>query len=478
MRVTLRSIGQLVTSAASLPLLVLVCCTLLTLQGDGFKVLALAAGLLLVYAAATRPLWAMVALFVAAILPQILRETTLVTDGSWGQFAAGLQFSDVVLFAMLAAVVYRAFAPRPLALGHPAEDRLPVSLLATASLFAAWLVIEVLRNAPVYGVSALGEFRFNFLALAAPAYLTLFCRERKLQRSVFILLVAGSVVAPLVLIPVIGAVKGWGIGPTSRYLPADISLGLVFGLTALTLARRHGVLRVPLWLLGGLGCVVATVVVVDSHRSAWLAALVLLLALIVLGELPLSRTWQWGAMLALLVAVAFVALGFMNVDPVAYVGERGAAILNPEQDPTSAWRLAIWRQQLPVIASHPLAGRGFGGYWDIRVPELAQSVTVFPHSLYILILVKLGMVGFALYGATVVAVLGCLTRVRRAVDRARDPLGYVLMTLGLAVTAAGLTYSTVYGLDAYSPLWVGLGLAAAAGSGAARRRPAVQEPPR
>ena len=165
------------------------------------------------------------------------------------------------------------------------------------------------------------------------------------------------------------------------------------------------------------------------------------------------------AIFAVVLAVAMVR-GF---DVVGYVITRGSAIVAPSSDDTSSWRLDLWESNLRRWRQHPWTGDGFGGYY---AGNLAQGVsqTIQTHSAYVQALVVLGAVGLALLAAITVAVWLVLRR--EAVDsrrRAAGGLDAVLVELGIAILAGTVAFGIVYPIAAYSYLWVGVALAAAAG---------------
>jgi O-antigen ligase len=457
-RVAARATSRPFDTLAFAPWLLLLLCVAAALEGHTYHILALSVAFLAVVCVYSFPLLAVAALFPAAILPDVLRTTGLTHDGSWAALPGGLLLSDLVLFAMLGAIIARVLLPKA---ARASSYRPPVAIAAFAAAFFLWMMVEVVRNLGAHGISALGEFRFFYLLLVLPAYVVVFFRTSRQQRNLLRLALLMAVPLTLAMIPLIGSVKGWSVGPKSRFYPADISLALMYGLAVLAIVRSHAVVRVPAILVLAAALMTLPLVLLDGHRSVWLAAAILVLGLVATGELPVSRVWKWGTLALLLTAASFTVAAMVGLDPFSYVTSRGKAFVAPTQDPTSEWRLAIWKTELARFAHDPLAGEGFGGYFNTYIPELHATITVFPHSLYVLTLVKLGLVGLALYLLLIVSTGWYLLRTFLSTRGSPHAMGRVLVTLALVILVASHAYYAAYGLDYYSGIWVGLGLAAA-----------------
>ena len=179
------------------------------------------------------PLTSLGAFLLAAYLPEVLQFAARPTggvvqtshSGSWGQLLGGMQLSDIALVGMLAAVFLIFVGHLTPSARARAATRLSPAVWLPAALFAAWLGVEVVRNVRQFGIASPGEFRFEYLGLAVVPYLCVVSRDAVTQRRMLWLLLAATLWVPLALVPVIGALKGWYVGPSSRFFPADVSLG-------------------------------------------------------------------------------------------------------------------------------------------------------------------------------------------------------------------------------------------------------------
>lgn len=387
----------------------------------------------------------------------------------------GIQPSAAVLIAMLGAVVWRTLLSL-----YNRRSTFPASLRWSMTAFAAWVLFEIARNVPIYGVSAIGEFRSSYLILAMPAYVAVSFSGRHERRGLLAVVAISSTVVTVAAAPIVGMLKGWGIGAGNRFFPAILSLGILLGWLGLFLAARARALRIAMTLVWLLAIPAAALVLVDGHRSVWLVALALPVALLVLGEIDLLHTPGWIVPVVAMAGLAVLLITAVGFNPVSFVTTRAVAFTAPAQDPTTRWREAQWRAQLIVWREQPVLGRGLGGYWE-EGRRYGGAGTV-PHNLYVQILTKLGVIGLALWLLTAACVALFLIRglMRLRHERRRDDLDYVLVVMGLVGLVAVHVYGVAYGLEYYGLLFTGLGVAATAYSRdatrAVPRRPSEGDP--
>lgn len=420
---------------------------------------AIAIALVLSVLAYRYRLVALVALLVSVLLPQLLQMIDYLAP-DWDVIAGGARFSDLVLVGMWGACAAMLLERRT----RTTSER----ILAGASLLLAGLFIAaVARNWSAFGLSALGEFRFRYLIMGLPVFMALGLDAQGTRSTVARLLAWSPVVGVILTLPIIGMSKGWGVGEASRFYPSAISLALLYGAIWIGLSLQNP--DQPVWpgLAHASFLLVAVVLIADGHRSVWLVAAVTFALLVWLGAVRLSRIWSWGllALAGLVAAVAIIGLSGLSV--FDYVTERGSAFVNPTGDPTSNWRLEVWKAYIPVWLSTPLFGQGFGGYWDVYVAGFGTRITTMPHSLYIQTLVKLGLVGMAaLAGWFVIAWRTLLVPARQG-----DGPVPALALMGLIAVAGQLAYGTVYVLEFWNLAWIGVGLASALRDGDSQEAP-------
>jgi O-antigen ligase len=418
--------------------------------------LAATAGVVVLSWAASRfPQTFVVGALLTGMVPQVLSMTTAL-PADFLFLPGGVQLVDLLLVGMGGAAVWGiAFRVGRTRVGTS------VRLVAvTVVLFGGWVLGEVARNLGVFGTSALGEFRFEYLILVLPLFCAVRLSDERLRKRMATVVWGLSVPIVLAATPVIGALKGSGIGPESKFLGASISLALLYGVVWMLAARRERLVRVPGLLVAVLAGLGAVMVFIDANRSVWLALLVVFCAFLLLGELRLDRFWAWSLGALALIAVVATIASSTGIDTYAYLTSHGRALVDPYSDPNSLWRINLWQANLRDLADSPFIGRGFGAFWNVYVPEISGSVTVAPHSIYVQTAVKLGAVGLALYLWMSTAMVRLLRKAQSRADRfsASDRL---LITMGIVVCATSFFYHLAYSLEYAGLMWIGLGLAAA-----------------
>ncbi len=426
------------------------------MTGHALFVALAAGGALSVLVAYEWPSFTLAALLACSVGPELLQMTPQVQSGTFSIYR--VPGPALVMLPMTAALVLRAAVSLSGRRVDRRKDRLgPTRVLAT--ILVVWLGFEVVRTFGTYGLSSIREFANENLLLVVPLYLAVFLRSKRSILRAFKAVAVFALVAPIVLIPLVGSLKGWGLGSTDRFYPSQVSLGVFFGIVSLLVLRKYGQLRVGWWVLYLATSAGVALIVVDGHRSVWLACAAAVVALVCLGEIRLRRFWHWGFAVLGLVAALVLTLFAAGFDVPRYVVTRASAFLNPSNDPTSDWRFSIWRQALPVAREHLLAGQGFGGYYAWAT-KAGTTMNVAPHDTYIQLLLKTGMVGVVVAVVLGVATIVGLTFGYRVARGRRDAAATPVIVVGLAVLVAVFPWGIVYQMEMYSFVFVGLGVAA------------------
>jgi O-antigen ligase len=389
------------------------------------------------------PTLMVVAFLAVAIWPVLLIQTPGFNP-DYGAVGGGFIASDLVLLLMAAQIGLQ------LLLSHRLRARVSSWQGIFIGLFGLWLAYEIIRNVDQYGLSAPGEFRFRYLILVVPIYIATSFRSQAIRLRLLRLLIFSAVVLPLLVLPLVGTLKGWSVGPENRFFNAQTSLGMVYGLIALFIAKKYRLIRVSstfMWL----GTVpVLALVLVDSHRSVWLASLIALGVLVWFKQIKLRLITRY---LPILLLLALIVLGIATtsgLDVGDYIATRAGEVLNPGATPgTVTWRLNQWAVELQAFTNSPLAGDGFGGYWITGIQ---------PHNYYVQTLAKLGIVGLGLYVLNIIGVFRALRCWRKIHISPSEPEMALVIT-GLVALVAGHAFYVAYSLEAYTWLFVGLGAA-------------------
>jgi hypothetical protein len=360
---------------------------------------------------------------------------------------------DIMLIVMSAATMIRLFR-------FPSRPRTAtVALGIFAALFLALVAYGVLRNLEKYGIRAPGEFRHRYLVLSAALYVAAYFDTPEIRLRMMRVLTMVTVFLVFACMPIAAFVSGWTPGSGDRLFPAEVSLAFLFGLVAILLMRWNGFRTlssrlaywsVPFGLLQ---------IVLDNHRSVWLAAMVIMVILVLMKQVSMLRLT---AAAAVFVLVTLAGKSFVSANQdrsfSEFMTERALAFTNPEADGTAYWRIQQWELQMPKFRDNPVFGIGLGGYWGTDDNLVVGNLGVMPHNYYVGTLVKLGATGLAGYLMAIVALVVLLGAAYRS--GMLEPSDRVICMLALLVLFGAHAYYWAYCLDASSWLWIGLGAAA------------------
>ena len=156
----------------------------------------------------------------------------------YSYIGAGLRAEDVIIVLMGFSVLQKIFRMK--------YDHNKLGFEKYIIFFFSLLFINIIRNINQFGISAFGEFRFSYLILVLPVYISIFFDTIELRKRLFITIIYISIAAILLSIPIIVALKGWAIGTEEdRFLSSQITLGLIYGLMALILSQKYNLIKIP-----------------------------------------------------------------------------------------------------------------------------------------------------------------------------------------------------------------------------------------
>lgn len=236
--------------------------------------------------------------------------------------------------------------------------------------------------------------------------------------------------------------SAWGYQP--NYL--GLASGAAFlALLSWALYGIHERRSPAVWI--GIGLVLATLValvLVSESRRAWLLLPLGLVALILFGlmfgnrDISLRRLLLGTALIAGTAALVIVVFREMIVERLGIEWEAIALLLTLEWGEVAGSRgvgarVAMWLAAAEAVAVEPWFGWGSGaGARVLRSDEFTDLVDHGHfHSLYVEILVSFGLIGFALFGITLLLILRASWRAART--------GAISLPL-----AAGLAAVTVF----------------------------------
>ena len=403
------------------------------------------------------PLITVFLLIILAVLPAVFQMIPNYSE-EWMKVGFGIRIPDVVMVSMLGAVILKVIFR---AKGLSARNNLNLSVYIL--LFGLWISFEVARNVSVYGLSAPGEFRYRYLVLSTTLYITLFFSSTEKRKKLINLLIVSSLFFPIMCVPIIGQLKGWSIGPGARFFPASISLGLLYGLLALSFGKKYKIIKINEILYWFIFIISGLMIIIDSHRSVWIATVAVGAALFWIKENNYSKKMNNTlltvfSIIIILTLTNQVLILKTKANLFDYITGRTSDLvkLDESYNNTASWRMAQWKAQMAKFYASPIIGEGFGGYWGFS--GIPGDLGVFPHSLYVQTLVKLGMVGMMLYFIIMGKIFVNLKRTLSKFKIKNDP-DIPILVLGFVIIVASHVFYIAYSYEYYSLLFIGLGIA-------------------
>lgn len=231
--------------------------------------------------------------------------------------------------------------------------------------------------------------------------------------------------------------------PTANWL---IMLALL-GVVAFALAR----VRLPMWALVGSPLLLASLVL-SYRRSFWIAAVLALLLMIVLGSTPRGRRML--VPIVLLTACAVWFLGSVNLESSGSPVLRRVASLSPsklEANAQDRYRLDERANVLGAIGQHPITGLGMEVPWSADHRPLSvehPEGRMYVHFAALWFWLKLGILGLAAYVSVLVGSIVLAWRVWRG-DGEQVFRAFGLASLVSIVSLAAIeTTASFTGIDA------------------------------
>ena len=293
-----------------------------------------------VYISFRFPLLTVFLLITFAVLPTIFQMVPNYSE-EWTRVGFGIRIQDVVLVSMLGAVILKViFRAKELS----AQNNIGLSVYIV--LFGLWISFEIARNIGIYGLSAPGEFRYRYLILSAPLYIASFFSSAEQRKKLLKLLITSSLFFPIMCVPIIGQLKDWNVGPDSRYFPSSISLGLIYGLLALSLAKKYRIIKINEILYWFIFVFAGLMIIIDSHRSVWIATVAVGAVLFWIKEINYSKRMNHTlltifSIIIILTLTNQILILKTKTNLVDYIAGRASDLVKIDEsyNNTAAWRV-------------------------------------------------------------------------------------------------------------------------------------------
>lgn len=402
-------------------------------------------GLLVTYVALCHPILTTVLTMFFGVTAYEFREVVPLLDPYVSVGTINLRLWDPMVLGIAAALAITFVSGERRARGFLLKD------FRAWGLLFGWLVVQIVRGLGSYGINALGEFRTYYSQLLLVPYLMVMVRTSRQRRRLLNTLAVFSLSYLLVALVKYFIVVDVSLGV--RVLRSQGALALLYGLLTLVVTNNGSIWKkLSSMARGGLVVGGLLVLLFTTHRSVWLASVVALAVLLLRAEMTVRRQVQL-LLLALLASfLASCAFSSLGYDPVDFIQSRLLAFTAPSRDPTTRWRIHLWRASLFKIREMPLTGQGLGTHFQFDFLG-REIITTSPHNLYLSIAVQVGLPGLLLYLAFVAQLY---SRLRRASGRkGMLPSDRSLLAIGLVVLVSAHAYYVAYVLDWTTWAYVG-----------------------
>ncbi len=351
----------------------------------------------------------------------------------------------LLALALLAVVIGRLAAQRPVRLGGPLA--LPLALIALATLAGA--VTGRAAGASPSDLVYAGR-QLLYVVLTPVLVVNVVETPRQAQRALAFGIGLALVKAVLGLAAVAVGVGTEVNGVTITYYEPVanwLSVLVIVGVVAALLLRA----RPPLWVLAS-SPLAALSLALSLRRSFWIGAALALLLVALLGSRPLHRRLIVPA--ALLVAVAAWALsavGFQVFQAQGPLVERARSLQRARIEVNAEDRYRIYERAnvLAEIGRHPVSGLGLGVDWTATHPLPVEHPNGrgYTHVVALWWWLKLGILGLAAYLAFTVVCLRMSWRVWRRSSEPRLAAAGLAALCGLAALALVENVGSFTGVD-------------------------------
>jgi O-antigen ligase len=372
-------------------------------------------------------------------------EDFLGVKGAYDLTPLGLTPMECLLaLAILAVLLDRLRADRQLRLPGPLSVPLALVVLAT---------VGGLVTGHFAGVSAkdllFASRQLVWLPVVPLLIVNVVETERQLRGA---LALAAGLAVVKAAIGLTGVVAGVGIvvdGATITYYEPTANWLIVLailGVVAALLLRA----RPPGWLIAATPLLVLSLAL-SFRRSFWIAAVLALLLVVVLGSRPLGRR------IAVLVVVMFglaawtVALQPARTQSQTPIVERAQSIepSKVENNQQDRYRIDELHNVVAAIGKRPITGLGLGGQWAAVHPLGVEHENgrAYTHVAALWWWMKLGILGLLAYLSLMGTMLAMSWQIwRRAADRLLAAIGLATLC-GLLAVIVVETVGTFTGID-------------------------------
>jgi O-antigen ligase len=329
-------------------------------------------------------------------------------------------------------------------------------------LFLVWLVFGILYGFSENGLRALGEGRviiYGLFAFFVPFYLPIERTPENITKVFVYTLIAA------------------GIGASSMFVVEILNDGRFFFSESMRfeygqMEDFRGIRILSTEHTYSLGaCVFLIYYSFKSFRKLQLQHFIVLIVLLGMIVISMNRTATIAlagifivvmlqnknikVIIGIVVVIAIILFGIANIMPdrVENIKQSFTNMTDISSDASGNWRLLVQKSALEQALESPIIGQGYGGYFNLYIPELNIIEKAPPHSEYVYLFLKSGIIGVLLVVIPIVAICRRLLRLRK--------LNYTMiggvdvLNLLFVLLASQLIYGLAYNFTLFYGIYYG-----------------------
>ena len=357
---------------------------------------------------------------------------------------------DPMIFGMTFALAWKILS---------GDHRVKTALLRSLPLFSILffiLFLQLFRSIGNFGFNAVGEFRTYYGQFLLVPYLCAFTTTPETRMRLLKVLLWLSFL--LIPVSIINALFSSYLALGIRWVDAFGAIALLHGLIALYIFKEQSIVNIRLYWYIPILISSVFIIVFTSHRSVWFASAAALATLFFTRHIKIKNLVTVFLLILLLGSTAFFALKKAGYQPQKFISSRLEAFVKPTKDPTSNWRVMLWKEAVKDIKQNPLIGVGLGTHFNFVIGPYDELVTTSPHNLYITMPFQIGIPGLLAYLGFVGMLFYRFNTNRR--ESLLIPLDRALLTMGAVILVSMCAFYIAYTTEFGCISWAYLGLSA------------------
>jgi hypothetical protein len=330
--------------------------------------------------------------------------------------------------------------------------------------FISVLILSICYGITRYGFAAVGEGRYVYwlFFFSVPVFFYLDGRLRTMRDfdklfKLTYLLVAFNILI-LLLVEIINGGRFFLAPENKEFVKLEDERGLrflgteetfhlgvavVFLMIDQLISKKKNKLKIVAIIL------LTAIILFTKNRTALLS---LFLALIIVFILEGKAKVLLRISLALIVLLVFSFIAFpvftqSVISPIT-------SVFDISKDETGNWRLLVQAVAIQESLKTPIFGQGFGGYFSYYVEALGQMINYPPHSMYVYLFQKTGIIGLLAYVIALFSLIRETSHLKKNALLGPPAEKYRLLLKVLLI--AQIPYGFAYFFSTYLGFYIGM----------------------